>query len=94
LITKYVGEQFLDNTSNPDRKLNDYLLNNIRIGYSFGWKFFKEVQVGILMNNIFDQKYESNGYTYSFLAGGETTTANFYYPQAGFNVMTNLTIKF
>lgn len=94
LITKYVGEQFLDNTSNPDRKLNDYLLNNIRIGYSFGWKFFKEVQIGLLMSNIFDQKYESNGYTYSFLAGGETTTANFYYPQAGFNVMTNLTIKF
>jgi iron complex outermembrane receptor protein len=94
LITKYVGEQFLDNTSSTNRKLNDYLLNNIRIGYSFNWKFFKEIQIGLLMNNIFDQKYESNGYTYSFLAGGETTTANFYYPQAGFNVMSNLTVKF
>jgi iron complex outermembrane receptor protein len=94
LITKYVGAQFLDNTSNPDRNLNAYLLNNIRIGYSFGWKFLKEIHLGILMNNVFDQKYESNGYTYSYLFGGETTTENFYYPQAGFNVMSNLTIKF
>ena len=94
LITKYVGEQFLDNTSNRDRMIDDYVINNIRIGYSFGWKFFKEIELGLLLNNIFDHKYESNGYTYSFLAGGETTTANFYYPQAGFNVMSNLTVKF
>ena len=94
LITKYVGEQFLDNTSNRERMIDDYLINNIRIGYSFGWKFFKEIELGLLLNNIFDQKYESNGYTYSFLEGGETTTANFYYPQAGFNVLSNLTVKF
>lgn len=94
LITKYVGEQFLDNTSNRDRMLNDYVLNNVRVGYTFSWKFFKEIGLAVQLNNILDAKYESNGYTFSYLYGGESTTENFYYPQAGFNFMTMLTLKF
>jgi len=95
-ITQYVGEQFLDNTSNRDRMLNDYVTNNFRVHYNIKWKFFKEIGVGVQLNNIFNQFYESNGYTYSYIAvaGGETTTENFYYPQAGFNFMTMLTLKF
>jgi iron complex outermembrane receptor protein len=93
-ITQYVGDQFLDNTSNRDRMLNDYVTNNFRIHYNIKWKFFKEIGVGVQLNNIFNQFYESNGYTFSYIAGGETTTANFYYPQAGFNFLTMLTLKF
>ncbi len=93
-ITQYVGEQFLDNTSNRDRMLNDYVTNNFRVHYNIKWKFFKEIGVGVQLNNIFNQFYESNGYTFSYIAGGETTTENFYYPQAGFNFMTMLTLKF
>lgn len=93
-ITKYVGEQFLDNTSNRDRMLDDYVVNNFRISYSLSWKFFKEIGLGVQLNNIFNQLYSSNGYTFSYIYGGETTTENFYYPQAGFNFMTMLTLKF
>lgn len=93
-ITKYVGEQFLDNTSNRDRMLNDYVNGQFRLQYSFEWKFFREIGVGVQLNNIFNQLYESNGYTFSYIYGGETTTENFYYPQAGFNFMTMLTLKF
>lgn len=94
LINQYVGEQFLDNTSNRERMLNDYIIGNFRVHYRFGWKFFKEIGVGIQLNNIYNQLYESNGYTFSYIAGGETTTENFYYPQAGFNFLTMLTLKF
>lgn len=94
LITKYVGEQFLDNTSNRDRMLDDYVLGQIRLQYSFSWKFFREIGVGVQLNNIYNQLYESNGYTFSYIYGGEQTTENFYYPQAGFNFMTMLTLKF
>lgn len=94
LITKYVGEQFLDNTSNEDRMLDDYILNNIRLHYAFSWKFFKEIGIGVQFNNVLNELYESNGYTFSYTWGGEKTTENFYYPQAGFNFMTNLTLKF
>ncbi len=92
-ITKYVGEQFLDNTSNRDRMLNDYVTNNLRLSYNFHWKFFKEIGIGVQLNNIFNQFYESNGYTFSYIYGGESTTENYYYPQAGFNFMTMLTLK-
>ena len=94
LINQYVGEQFLDNTSNRDRMLNDYIIGNFRVHYRFGWKFFKEIGVGVQLNNIYNQLYESNGYTFSYISGGEQTTENFYYPQAGFNFMTMLTLKF
>jgi iron complex outermembrane receptor protein len=93
-ITKYVSEQFLDNTSNRDRMLDDYVLGQFRLQYSFKWKFFREIGVGVQLNNIFNQLYESNGYTFSYIYGGEQTTENYYYPQAGFNFMTMLTLKF
>ena len=93
-ITKYVGEQFLDNTSNRDRMLGDYVLGQVRLQYSIEWKFFREIGLGVQVNNIFNQLYESNGYTFSYIYGGEQTTENYYYPQAGFNFMTMLTLKF
>lgn len=93
-ITKYVGEQFLDNTSNRDRMIDDYVINNLRLSYNFHWKFFKEIGVGVQLNNIFNQLYESNGYTFSYVASEKSTTENYYYPQAGFNFMTMLTLKF
>ncbi|MCF8278161.1 MAG: TonB-dependent receptor [Flavobacteriales bacterium] len=93
-ITKYVGKQFLDNTSSKDRMLDAYVVNNIRLNYSLSWKFFKEIGVGVQLNNIFNQLYSSNGYTFSYIYGGQTTTENFQYPQAGFNFMTMLTLKF
>ncbi|MBI1286681.1 MAG: TonB-dependent receptor plug domain-containing protein [Flavobacteriales bacterium] len=93
-ITKYVGKQFLDNTSNSDRMLKGYVVNNVQVSYSISWKFFKEIGLGLQLNNIFNQLYSSNGYTFSYIYGGQTTTENFYYPQAGFNFMTMLTLKF
>jgi len=94
LITKYVGEQYLDNTSNADRMLDAWVVNNIQLSYSFKWKFFKELGIAVQLNNITNELYEANGYTFSYIAGGETVTENFYYPQAGFNFMTMLTVKF
>ncbi|MCF8463551.1 MAG: TonB-dependent receptor [Flavobacteriales bacterium] len=93
-ITKYVGEQFLDNASNRDRMLNDYVNGQLSLRYSFGWKFFREIGIGVQLNNIFNQFYESNGYTFSYIYGGEQTSENYYYPQAGFNFMTMLMLKF
>lgn len=93
-ITKYVGEQYLDNTSNADRMLSSWLVNNVRVSYELKWKFFKGIGIAVQLNNITNELYEANGYTFSYIAGGETVTENFYYPQAGFNFMTMLTLKF
>jgi iron complex outermembrane receptor protein len=37
--------------------------------------------------------YSNNGYTFSYISGGATTTENFYYPQAGRNFLGRILIK-
>jgi len=92
-LTNYVGEQFLDNTSNNNRKLDAYLVNNFRMQYSIPNKLIKNIQLQLLVNNIFSEDYAANGYTYSY-AFGETITENFYYPQAFRNYLVGLNLKF
>ena len=94
LITKYVGKQFLDNTSNETRKLDDYLLNDVLLQYHFSFSFCKEIALKFAVYNLFDQKYESIGYTYGYISGGMLVQPNFYLPQAGRSWMGGLAIKF
>ena len=92
--SKYVSKQYMDNTQNEDRKLNGYWVNNARLGYDFKLKGMKNINVGLLVNNLLNKKYESNGYTYSSVYEGNTTTENFYSPQAGTNFLLSLNLKF
>jgi iron complex outermembrane receptor protein len=94
LQSKYVSKQYMDNTQNESRKLNGYWGNNLRLGYDFSFKGVKNMNIGLLANNIFDEKYESNGYTYGYFSGGNHTTENFYFPQAGPNFLLSLNVKF
>lgn len=94
LLSKYVGQQFLDNTSNASRKLNAYFTNDLRLIYSIKPKFCKEIVLSALANNLLNQAYESNGYTYSYIYDKQTTTENFYYPQAGRNFLVSVSLKF
>jgi iron complex outermembrane recepter protein len=94
LLTKYVGQQFLDNTSNQSRRLDAYFTNDLRLIFSPALKWAKGLTVSVLANNILNHQYESNGYTYSYIAGGQTTTENFYYPQAGRNFLMSVGVRF
>jgi iron complex outermembrane recepter protein len=95
LISKYVGKQYLDNTESENRKLNAFFVNDLRINYTFTVKkVFKQVRVGLLCNNILNVKYEPNGYTYSGISAGVQSDYNFYYPQAGTNLLGSLTLSF
>lgn len=94
LQSKYVSKQYLDNTQNNDRTINGYWVSNARLGYDFKFAGVKNINLGLLVNNLFDKKYESNGYTYGYLSGGSRITENFYYPQAGTNFLLSLNVKF
>ena len=94
LQNKYVSKQYLDNTQDETRKLNGYFVSNIRAGYTFSALGVKKVSLNLLVNNVFDKHYESNGYTYSSLYQGQRTTENFYFPQAGTNFLLSLNLKF
>jgi len=93
-ITKYVGKQYLDNTSNDNRKLNAYLIDDLRINYSIKTKWKTEIGFVFAVNNIFNKTYESNGYTWGYIYDNKQITENFYYPQAGINYMAGLNVKF
>ncbi len=84
-LTKYVGKQFLDNTEDSGVALDAYLVNDLRLSYQFMPKNMRVVELGFLINNIFDVKYSSNGYGY----GG----VPYFYPQAGINFLAMLTVK-
>lgn len=94
LISSYVGNQYLDNTTNKDRQLDAYFLNDLRIAYNFKTKWIREIGVNITIYNLFNTEYESNGYTYGYIYGGTQTVENFYYPQAGVNFLAGIHIKF
>ncbi len=94
LLTKYVGKQFLDNTSNDNRSIDSYLTNDLRLSYTVRPSFMREISVSLLANNIFDVEYSSNGYTYGYQGGATEYRQNFYYPQAGRNYMMMLALRF
>ena len=94
LISKYVGRQYLDNTAQKSRSLNPYYLQDIRLSYLIEHKIFKETDLILQLNNVFNKKYEPNGYSFSYIYGGNLTTENFYFPMAGFNFMVGVNVKF
>ncbi len=94
LLTKYVGAQYLDNTSSGDRKLNAYLTNDIRAALSLAPRGVRKLQLSFLLNNLFNELYESNGYTYGYVAGGALIQEKFYFPQAGRNFMVGISFGF
>jgi iron complex outermembrane receptor protein len=46
------------------------------------------------LNNILNEKYESNAWVYSYMLGEERQKADGYFPQAGFNFIVGVDIKF
>ena len=93
LMGKHVGAQYLDNTSASTRKMKAFTTFNFQMDYTFKEVFFKEITIGVLVNNIFNQKYAANGYTWGYIYVSERTDENFYYPQAGTNFLARLVFK-
>jgi iron complex outermembrane recepter protein len=93
LLSKYVGRQYLDNTSDKQRSLNAYFVQDARASYTLRKMLFKEMSFIVQVNNVFNKKYEPNGYTYSYETGGSFVTENFYFPMAGTHFMFGLNVK-
>jgi len=91
---KYVSRQFLDNTSHADRSIDPYALANVRFRYVIATPVIKELAFSLALNNLFSAKYEASGYTYSYLEDGRLATENSYFPQATFNFLFGLSLRF
>ncbi|MFT3702324.1 MAG: TonB-dependent receptor [Agriterribacter sp.] len=93
LIGKYVGKQYLDNTSDNAKALKSYYVQDFRTIYTLNKLIFRQVDLVLQVNNIFNKKYEANGYTYGYISGGALVNENYYFPMAGTNFMFGLNVK-
>lgn len=93
-LSKYVGKQFLDNTSLDNRALDAFWVNDLRLSYTLRPAWAKEIRFGLLVNNLLNEQYEPNGYTFSYKLGADLYTENYYYPQAGTNYLASLALRF
>jgi iron complex outermembrane receptor protein len=87
LMSKFVGDQYLNNIELNEAKLPNYFVNDLNVSYQIYPKsIFKSIVFTGLCNNILSKKYSSNGYMYDIYT--------YYYPQAGRNFLVGMTLKF
>lgn len=91
---KYVSRQYLDNTQHKDRSLDPFYVQDLRMTYTLLKKKTKEWVLTGQVGNLFNNKYEPNGYTYNYISGGQLSVNNYYFPMAGINYMIALNLKF
>lgn len=94
LISQYVSKQYIDNSSNNDRSLNAYFVNNFRASYTVYPSFAKEIEFTVLVNNLLNEEYETNAWIYSYILGEQRYKMDGYFPQAGANFLCGINIKF
>ena len=93
LLSKYVSSQYMGNIDSEKSKLDDYFINDLNFVYNVKpKKWLKEFALSLMVNNIFNQEYISNGYFYTLdnvSSGGNsgivTEERVFFYPQAQIN---------
>ena len=102
--TNYVGSQYLDNTMNDASKLPAYCVSNLSLAYTMPVKkVLKDITFRVQMNNLFNEKYVSNGWSYSYFEGADADGRFLkenqkydvgYYAQAPFNIHAGVTVRF
>ncbi len=93
LISKYVGKQYIDNTSSNERALKAYFVNNLQIRYTVHTKSIQEIGFHVFVNNLFNELYESNAWVYRYIYGGEHYVSDGYFPQAGIHFLAGIGLK-
>lgn len=93
-ITKYVGKQYFDNTMSDARSINPYLVNNLRVDINPEISKMKGLEFQLLVNNLFNEEYESNAYGGNWYEDGVEKTWSYFFPQAGTNFMFRVGLRF
>ncbi|WP_431133546.1 TonB-dependent receptor [Psychroserpens mesophilus] len=107
LLSKFVSEQYMSNTEAELSKLDSFFVNDVNITYTLSFQedeeskpIFDAIIFKGLINNIFNEKYVSNGYYFTFdddyTNPGTISTIEGagFYPQATTNFLLGATLKF
>lgn len=87
LLNKYVGSQYLDNSSDQATRLEAYWASDFRIRYALNPSWCEFLNLSLVVQNVFDQLYSSNGWAYRFQSGGAIDQFIGLYPQATRNFL-------
>ncbi|OWP61415.1 TonB-dependent receptor [Hymenobacter amundsenii] len=94
LLYKTVSRQYLDNSASYNSRIKPYQVLDFRLRYTIRPVFIKEIELGLLVNNVLNRRYAANGYTYGYPgADGQQQTFNWYYPQATRNFLLSIGAK-
>ena len=109
LLGKYVGKQFIDNTSNENTVLDPYFFSDFRINFKIKTKAINEIGITLLVNNVFGSKFSTNAWTYRYISefydgrpddpytryeGDGVYNLTGFYPQAGINYLLGVNFAF
>lgn len=94
LLNKYVGQQYIDNTSDPDNVLDPYFFTDLRVNFRLHEWLGREIGVTFLVQNVFDALYETNAWSYRYRFDGTPLLDQGFYPQAGRNYLLGLNVGF
>ena len=98
LQSQYVSKQYMSNAHQEDHVLDAYFVSNLNLAYSFKLPFVKSATIGLTIYNLFNEKYENNGYAGSgfYMDNGEKVRYNYagYAAQAGTNLLGHLSLSF
>ena len=108
-VTKYVGDQYIDNTQSEYAKLAGYVVNDARVTYKIKTKLIKEISLNAWVRNLFNEQYVANAWNYRFQSSGgsygdayevpegdgtDRYSLTGLFPQAGINFFFGVTLKF
>lgn len=98
LQSHYVSRQYLSNAEQKSESLDPYFVSNLMLGYTFKIQGLKSVRLGFTVNNIFNEKYENNGYAGAgyYMDGNERIIYRYsgYAASAPTNVIGSVSVNF
>lgn len=102
LQSQYVSRQYLDNFGTKENSLDAYFVSHLSASYSFKTRYIKGITIGATVYNLFNTKYETNGYSQSvaLYENGDKTKPYVtrhdprFYPMAGTNILAHITFRF
>lgn len=99
LVSRYVSSQYMTNARNKEQMLDSYFVSDLHLGATFKKVAgLKELHLGVAVYNLFNEKYESNGYAGSgyYVDNGEKVIYRYsgYAAQAPVNAMATVSVKF
>jgi iron complex outermembrane receptor protein len=93
LNNKYVGKQYIDNTSNEDNIIAPYWFSDLSLRFGVSPSWGKRISLNLTVQNAFDQLYEANAWSYRYVFDGAVALDQGFFPQAGRNFLLGLNVS-